>query len=483
MRRSLTSITWIVAANLTQLVLFLTRSILLTRWLPVDVFGVYTAAVATIAIVSIIPNWGMEGAFLHRAKQVENEQETAAIHFTLKFIFTVIWVIMMVLFAVALPGERITVALVTLVITTAIAHLTQTPSLILSRRVVYRRLALLQIVNAVVTIVISLILAWLFLLKGNNQFALWALLSSHVVAVVLNIFYFYIWRPVWRPKFAWDIEIVCYFIKFGSQNFLATLLVQLLDRVDDLWTSFYLGNTALGYYSRAYRFATYPREVVARPINTVIQGTYAEQKGDRAGLSKSFFHSTAFLIRSGFLLAGLLALIAPEFIRIVLTAKWLPMLDVFRLMLVFTLLDPLKMTVGNLMVAVGKASRPIPARLVQLVILVIGLYWLGPRWGIKGVAIAVNVMALTGIAILFWQAKADVDFSIRKLFLMPLMALALGLLLGQATLFIPGILGSDWRTAVAKAIIFVLVYATILLFLERKQTITLVKMAWEDVRR
>ena len=48
---------------------------------------------------------------------------------------------------------------------------------------------------------------------------------------------------------------------------------------------------------------------------------------------------TGQLIQFAYLLgAVLLALVAPEFIRLALGAKWLPMLTAFRLMLVFTLL-------------------------------------------------------------------------------------------------------------------------------------------------
>lgn len=263
---------------------------------------------------------------------------------------------------------------------------------------------------------------------------------------------------------------------------LAALLVQLLDRIDDLWVKVYLGNEPLGFYSRAYRFATYPREIVARPITQVMQGTYAELKGNRVQLSQAFFRSNAFLIRVGFFTAGLMALIAPEFIILLLTDKWLPMLNAFRLMLIFTLLDPLKMTVVYLMVAMGDAARSIPTRLVQLALLVIGLFLLGPSYGIEGVIIAVNIMLVTGTILLFRQARNYVDFSFPKLFFLPTAAVAMALLLGQATLLIPGALGSEWQTAAAKTAVFATVYFAMLALFERKETMAMLSTAYKQLR-
>jgi O-antigen/teichoic acid export membrane protein len=474
-RRSLTSVSWSFAANSFLLILLFIRSVLLARWLPVDVFGIFTVAYSVILIAAVIPNWGMAGAFLHRDETVKDEGQAAAVHFTLKIILTMLWTAGMFIFAFLVPSTASTIALVVLIITTSISHLIQTPNLILSRRVVFRRIALIDTSYAFLSLIVAVIIAQLSLMLNDQRLALWALLSAPVVKVSLQVFFYYIWRPVWRPKVAWDSATVRYFLAFGSKNFVSVLLLRLLDRIDDLWTGIYLGAESLGFYSRAYRFATYPREVIARPVNQVMPGAYAELKEDRDGLSKAFIRSNVFLIRAGFLAGGTLTLIAPEFISIALTDKWMPMLTTFRLMLIFTLLDPLKVTVTSMMVSVGAVTRPIPVRLIQLLILVLGMFLLGPRWGIEGVALAVNIMAFMGVTILFLQARTLVDFSIRKLFLVPTVALTIGLVLGGAVLFIPGVIGSDLRSGLVKATVFFLTYSAVLLIFESKQTIMMAK--------
>lgn len=461
-RRSITSTAWNVIANLTNVIVLFVRSILLARLLPVDVFGVYALAGSIVAMTVIVANFGMGGAFLYRAPETRDEEQAAAAHFTLKLIFVSIWAVLMVVGAMVFTSGQLRTALLLLALTTGVTGMGQTPQLILTRRVVHRRLALLLSLKAIVSTLVALALAW----QGAT---LWALLSTDIVGLLLTFVLLYVWRPVWRPRLSWSPPTMRYFLRFGSRNFLGVVLLRALDRVDDLWTGVYLGDVAMGFYSRAYRFATYPRTILSAPVNTVAGGTYAELKGNRKRLSQAFFRTNALLIRSGFFLAGLLALIAPEFIRLLLTAKWLPMLDAFRLMLVFTLLDPIKVTVGNLFIAVGRPEQVVQARLLQLAVLVVGLLVLGPLWGISGVALAVDVMLVVGMALLFWKAREHVDFSARSLFAVPALALVVGMIVARASILIPGVLGSDWRTGGVKTIVFGIIYAAIVLLLERDQ--------------
>lgn len=468
-RRSVTSVGWNVAVSIIQVLVGFGRSVLLARLLPVEIFGVYAFAGSIVGLSAIVPNFGMSGAFLHRSEATENEDKAAAVHLTLELIFVTVWVVVLAGGALMFATGQTRLALLVLTITQAGVLLTQTPKLILVRRVVHRRLALLQSTNIVLSAVTAVLLAW-----GGLE--VWALLSTDLITLVLSIFFLYIWRPVWRPRLAWSPPTMRYFLKYGSRNVIAQGLLRALDRVDDLWTGAYLGDTAMGYYSRAYAFATYPRMILAESVNKVATGTYAEVANGRKRLSQAFFRTNALLVRSGFFLAGILALTAPEFIRILLGTKWLPMLDAFRLMLVFTLFDPIKMTVANLFLAVGRPEKILGARAVQLAVMVVGLFVLGPLWGIAGVALAVDLMLVVGIAILLYQSRKYVDFSARRLFLAPGIGIVLGVALARGAIGLPGILGSPWRTGFVKAVVFTLVYGASLLVLERRQVLAIPRL-------
>ncbi|MBW2094694.1 MAG: oligosaccharide flippase family protein, partial [Deltaproteobacteria bacterium] len=388
-------------------------------------------------------------------------EETAAAHFTLKVIFAAIWALMLVGGTCLFTIGPLRVALLFLTATSFCMQLVQTPRLILVRRVTHRRLAVVQITNTVFITLIPLGLAF----RGVE---LWALLATNLIELLLTVFAFYIYHPVWIPRLTWSSDIVRYFLRFGSRNVWSILLLKALDRVDDLWTGYFLGKAELGLYSRAYRFATYPRQALAVPINSVASGVYAELKGDRLHLSQAFFRINATLVRTGFCFAGILMLVGPEFIGIVLGPKWLPMLNTFRLMLIFTLFDPIKTTVDRVFIAVGKPEILVKTKLIQLGVLIVGLFTLGAYFHIAGVAVAVNVMLVAGMVVLLWQAKAYVDYSALKLFAFPGVAFVTAAGTVYAVLHFAKV-SEAWQVVTMKISIFLVVYFGVLIISECRQ--------------
>lgn len=469
-RRSVTSVAWNAIASISNFVILFVQSVVLARLLPVEVFGTYALANSVVRLSVRVAGFGMKAAFLHRTTETEDEEQAAAVHFTLKSIFTSIWALILVIGSLLFSSGEVCIALIAFTLTSAVYEIADTPRIILTRRVVHRRLALLQVINALLSTVLAVGLAF-----GGAR--LWALLATDIVTMTVSFVGLYLWRPVWRIRLAWSPEIMRYFISFGSRSFLAGALWEALDRIDDLWVGVFLGENPLGLYSRAYSFATYPRRFLASPVNQVASGTYAELKQDQRRLSQAFFRINAFLVRTGFLFAGVLALIAPEFIHLIIGDKWLPMLSTFRLMLIFALLAPLEVAISHLFIAVGSPERMMQGRAIQLVVLLVGLFTLGNLGGILGVAVATDLTALIGVIFMLWHARTYVRISIKRLFAAPILALIVGLVIGQAAIAIPGVPSSPWLTGSIKGFAFAVLYAAVLFLFEREQIPLLLKFA------
>jgi O-antigen/teichoic acid export membrane protein len=463
-RRSVTSVKWNALASVIQVVCGLVQTTVLARLLPIETFGIYAAASAVVELTTSLAAFGMGSSFLYRHDTNLDIDRSAAVHFTLKLGLTLIWTALLLgggaLFLDPQQPDLGT-AFVVITICAALVHLTQTPRLILTRQVQYQRLAVLQILDSFFTAVITIGLAL-------NGFTLWALLANNVVGVVITVLVLYIWRPFWRPRLIWYPEGMRYFLSYGASTLGVRLLTDWLDRLDDAWTGTFLGQTALGFYSRAYTFAKFPSYLLGTAIDSVSAATYAELKDERPRLSKAFFQANGLLIRTGFLMAGLLALVAPELIVLVIGERWLPMMDAFRLMLVFTLFDPMKKTIDNLFLGIGKPRVVFVARILQLAVMVIGLFTLGFSLGIAGVALIVDVMLVVGIVFLLWRSKQHVDYSISSLLLVPTAALIAGLVIANAviSLIAPE---SLWISGAVKAVCFCGVYAAMLFVFEREK--------------
>ena len=332
-QRSVQSATWATFATVAALPINLIHSVLLARWLPIEYFGIYAAVYSIIILSGSVFEFGFSNAFIHRSAETEDETRAAAAYFTLRLIFDTAWAVILTGVGWFFFDGMHRIVLLALVLTQLVSRLTITPRTMLVRRVKHRRLAVIDLTAAFLSAVIAIWVAYFYR-------SIWALLLSPIITTLVSLVGMYIWRPFWKPALLWERKVWAYFFRFGSKNLFNTVLDAALDNLDNLWTSIYLGDVLLGFYSRAYKFAIYPRLIIAAPINSVVLGTYAELKNDRTGLSHAFFQASAFLIRTGFFLAGWIAVLAPFLIELILGQRWLPMLTAFRLMLLFTMLDP-----------------------------------------------------------------------------------------------------------------------------------------------
>lgn len=477
--RSITSVKWNVISNIVHIIINLTQSIILARLLPIETFGIVAGAASIVGITGGLSNFGMRGAFNFRCKETEDLEITAGVHFTLQLFINIIWTALMLaggFLFIRDSGDGFRMAFIVLTLSEAALTMCNTPNFILIRLVQHKRLAMISMTNVILTLLVSGTLA---ILKQP----LWSLLSSQLVSVLVSVVFLYVFRPVWKPKFKWSTSTVKYFLNFGSKQVVSSFLMDALDKVDELWTKSFLGSVPLGFYSKAYSFALYPGLVLAGPVNKVAMGTYAEVAQDRKKLSSAFFQTNALLTRSGFFLVGLFFLVAPEFIRIILGERWMPMLTAFRLMLPFTLFDPMKKTMANLFVAVGKPEIIVKIRAIQLVTMLAGLFTLGYLFNIEGVALAVDLMMLVGVGLILQKSKTFVDYSLKELFLNPLICMLAGLLIGYGFDYYVSPKMPDILSALVEMSGFTLIFFGVFYLIDKQEVLNYLQMIKKYILR
>ena len=273
-------------------------------------------------------------------------------------------------------------------------------------------------------------------------------------------------RP-WRLSFHFSRSEAVSLVRFGQHVFSANLLGILLDRFDDFWAGTIFGPTPLGYYSRAYEFAQYPERVLATPITNVFFSAYAALQSNIESLSKAFFRSSGFLIRVGFLMTVVLGIATPEITAILFGGNWLPIVPIFRLMLLYVMLNPLYVNLSYLLVGVGHPELLNRARWIQVLVFIASVIGLAYFWEIQGIAVAADLMMLCGVILLMVYGRRFVRYSLSRMLLIPSIAgiAAVGIGIGVS-------LVSEqvnmWQVLVLKLLLVSSVYALIVYFAERR---------------
>lgn len=439
------------------------RSVILARLLTPRDFGIVALALFFLSITNQFRDFGFNWALIHRDSEVAAAIST---HFVLRIGMTLV---MFLLTLIAMPllihlypsQPQMTSALLGLSLIEFLNAVNSTPNFTLRKKMEFKYLAILDVVSSLAMTVFAPAMALVGL-------GFWSLVGEQAIAALVRTIGLWGIRRPWRLSLKFDKGIARWYFRFGSFVFLSSGLTFLLDQFDDFWAGTVLGAVPLGFYSRAYEFARYPRRAIANPITRVFFPAYAQLQHDRLRLSKAFYRAGSLMIRVGFLLSLVFVLVVPEFTRIFIGAKWLPMVPVFRLMILYTLLDPLILTSGHLLTAIGRPQILTKIKGFQLLVFVPAVIVLSYGLGIEGVAIAVDLMVIIGLALIFIRIREFVDFSLRKMFGYPLVSL---LLAGCITLFIEGRLSltSAWLSFIVKGGLATVIYSALMLLFEFPQ--------------
>jgi len=220
----------------------------------------------------------------------------------------------------------------------------------------------------------------------------WALVLGLLAGNIVRYFVSYLIHP-YRPRFKFNLEKIKALFGFGKWILGSSILIFLLTQGDDIFVGKLLGTTALGFYQLAYRISNMPATEITHVISQVTFPAYSKLQDNIPKLREAYLkvlQVTAFL---SFPIAGLIFVLAPDFTKIFLGEKWMPMVPAMQVLAIWGTIRSVGV-VGTVAQALGKPKIATNVQFIQLILLAILLYPLSARWGILGTSLAVVSAAL-----------------------------------------------------------------------------------------
>jgi lipopolysaccharide exporter len=235
---------------------------------------------------------------------------------------------------------------------------------------------------AVTTIVLAFVLR-----------SVWALVYGRLLGAVLRCLISYRVHP-FRPRLMIDRTKAAELWHYGKWVFLTTVVAYFQSYGDNLFVAKFLGPTALGMYVLAYRLSQLPATEITGLLGNLLFPAYARLQHDRPRLRQAYLKVLSVAAVVGIPTAGLIFLLAPDFVHTFLTPEWRPVIPVLQVLAVKGLTHSLHATFGAVYQAVGLPGITTKLQVIRVILLCLLIYPLTARWGVLGTALTVVLIGL-----------------------------------------------------------------------------------------
>ena len=221
---------------------------------------------------------------------------------------------------------------------------------LLSRDLLFKKLAIIEIVSSTAGLAIAIVAA----VRNEGAYApIWGW------AATLSIKYLLIAFVGWRQyplALVWKVQGLLPHLKFGLYATAENTISYISTNIDYLVIGFYLGPQELGYYVLAYQVATFAPQKIAPILVRVAFPMFARQQSNDSLLRAGYLEfSQLATILTLPLLAGLL-ITAPLLIQVVFGIAWERSTAIVQLLTIFGLGRMIVIPAVPLLLAKGRAD-------------------------------------------------------------------------------------------------------------------------------
>ena len=170
-------------------------------------------------------------------------------------------------------------------------------------------------------------------------FGVWSLVGGLATGTLLSCLGAWMLVPQ-RPALSFHWPTTKWVFGFAKHTFIAGLMEKVLHDLDDVVIGTLGSTRSLGFYNKSFRMAEAGAQGLFPPIVNTAFPTFAKLQSDRLRLSRAYEIILAWIMRLATLLYVLLGLLAPEIIRFLYGPKWLGVVPLLRLLLIYGLLSP-----------------------------------------------------------------------------------------------------------------------------------------------
>jgi len=382
---------WLSATRIAVEGLSFVRWIILAHLLLPSDFGVLGIAMLSISILNTFSTTGLQDALIQKKDDITTYLDSA---WTLDVIRTIVLAAILYFSAPYIavffdkPDKPLNLPQVILVmrvmaVSLAIGGLTNIGTVYFAKELAFHKRFINDIGGTIADIFITISLALVY----RN---VWALVAGKLAGNITRVVISYVIHP-YRPGFSFNRKKTKELWCFGRWVTGSRILAFLNTHGDDIFLGKMFGLNALGLYQMSYRLSMLSVTEITNIISGVTFSAYSKIQTDIPRLRDAYLKVLQFTTFLTIPVAGLTIVFVPDFVRLFMSEKWLPVIPLVQVLTLAGLCSSVGSTTAPLFLATGKAYITTAVAVAKLIILAALIYPLSARFGIVGVAWAVTI--------------------------------------------------------------------------------------------
>jgi teichuronic acid exporter len=370
-------IAWTGGIRWTSQILTWVATLVVARLLSPEDYGLVGMATVYLGLVTLLSEFGI-GATIVMLRDLTSEQ-VAQIN-TLALLFGLTGFLISCAAAVPLGWffrePQLPPVIVVLSLAFVISAVRTVPYSLLQRELRFKRLALMDGGQAILSACTMMLLAFLGL-------RYWTLVIGGLLSTTVSTAIVVAHRP---QRFAWPrLHAMRHAISFSWYLLVDRLAWYTYSNSDFLVAGKVLGRAALGAYGFAFTLASVPTEKVTALVANVTTSVFSAVQKDPVALRRYLLTITEGIALITMPATFGLALIAHDFVLAALGPKWLAIIGPLQLLAINEAVRSLTPLLPQVLFVTGDARFVMRTSLVGAVLLPLAFY-IGSRWGITGIA-------------------------------------------------------------------------------------------------
>ena len=439
--------------------------VVLARLLSPDDFGLVAIAASVVTIIEGLSAFDVNKALIRTRDDQRALFDTA---FTLSMMRGIVSALCMAAAAGFVTDGRIATILMVLALSPILTGLSNPKFVLFERDLVFSKLAILTLGAKIVSVTVTLLIAIMYR-------SYWALVVGMLVGTLITLILSYALRP-YRPRLS--LARASEIFAFSGWLSLTSVVITLSMETDKIIVGRLLGIAETGLYFMTQRVGVLPTRELVSPLQRILFPSFSELAQDTQRLRRAAMESINVLASLSLPAGFGFALVANDFVPLVLGDQWNPIIHLLTILTPYLgLRATLSMTLPCVM-ALGRTKLLFGVSLAYALIHLPAFIVSTALFGLKGA-----IWSIVGAGVVYtwlnvWMLRRTLDVSFSGVVLQLRRPLAAGLAMVGAVWLLATMMPSvgfsppgSWLSLVLKTLVGACVFwcALYLLWrLERK---------------